>query len=736
MDCNLKPLDLSFFDLPQDQSNLEWWYFNAHLEAKNRKRLSVFASFFRKVIDVKSTERKFQDACTWALIDLDTEKYYSDSLLDHRACDILTHALDPEKTGRDCQHVEGPMLQLAKKNRLMRPDRQMKKPASVAKDHLSINLDDECMLSKRSPTPEEYQVPHAPKTVYEVHTKNPQTVCSTKLSFLPQQGVIKHGETGMVNEMLYYYIPRCSVKGMVEIEGEVLEVQGSGWYDREFGGSADDTGSRALDAWTWLSVQLSDNTEFSLFHIFDKDQRTEKEKVAIFTDGNQREVVTDFEVQSRQPWTSLSSFLTYPTELYISVPSLALQLTVKAAFKHQEFNTVLVTGGGFWEGRAEVTGHRNGTTVHGPGFVELKNFTPYKDTKGLLKVVGNFVRNTLAELYPLEATQEHVQKYVLGDSGLKVDSQLVSDILFRPVRALIDRGGKAWRSLILVATLNAVSKHYIDGSKYIALAELLHVGSLIIDDIQDESTVRRGGNCVHLDFGTATAINAGTACYFMAPVLACIQDLPAEKQLKIYNIYFDFLRMGHAGQGLDMVGLDHMMEDVVETGDASKLREVLQTIHILKTGGPAGSLCRIACILADATSEQFDVLETYGKSLGLAFQIVDDALNLRGFEGDLKELGEDIREGKITYPVTLAMSKLEKKQRKYLWTMLQKKSDDPNDIAAVIKLLDSVNAIDDCLKEARDIVRNTWELLDAVVEDSLPKLMLRTFGDYLTERTF
>lgn len=67
-----------------------------------------------------------------------------------------------------------------------------------------------------------------------------------------------------------------------------------------------------------------------------------------------------------------------------------------------------------------------------------------------------------------------------------------------------------------------------------------------------------------------------------------------------------------------------------------------------------------------------------------------------------------------------AMSKLEKKQRKYLWTMLQKKSDDPNDIAAVIKLLDSVNAIDDCLKEARDIVRNTWELLDAVVEDFPP----------------
>ncbi len=67
-----------------------------------------------------------------------------------------------------------------------------------------------------------------------------------------------------------------------------------------------------------------------------------------------------------------------------------------------------------------------------------------------------------------------------------------------------------------------------------------------------------------------------------------------------------------------------------------------------------------------------------------------------------------------------AMSKLEKEKREYLWIMLQKKPDGQQDIADVIKLLDSVNAIDDCLKEARDIVRDTWEMLDAVVEDFPP----------------
>ena len=182
---------------------------------------------------------------------------------------------------------------------------------------------------------------------------------------------------------------------------------------------------------------------------------------------------------------------------------------------------------------------------------------------------------------------------------------------------------QAWRSLILVSSMSALSSKYIDASKYIALAELLHVGSLIIDDIQDESTVRRGGNCVHQDFGAATAINAGTACYFMAPILGGIDELTQEKQLKIYSLYFDILRCGHAGQGLDILGLDHMMPQVVETGETQELLDSLRAIHVYKTGGPAGTICRMASVLAGADEERAKALENYGTQIGLAFQIVD-----------------------------------------------------------------------------------------------------------------
>jgi geranylgeranyl pyrophosphate synthase len=247
--------------------------------------------------------------------------------------------------------------------------------------------------------------------------------------------------------------------------------------------------------------------------------------------------------------------------------------------------------------------------------------------------------------------------------------------------------------------------------------------------------VRRGGRCVHLDFGVATAINAGTGCYFMAPIVAGFTELPPEKQLPMYLLYFDVLRAGHAGQGLDIQGLNHLMPKAVETGDTKELFDALQAIHIYKTGGACGTLMKMACVLTEATAAQHNALETFGRSIGLAFQIVDDALNLRGFEGDLKEVGEDIRDGKITYPVIKALGRLNKTDRQYLWSVLQEKTSDHGKISSTIEKLNSVGAIDDCLIEARNLVDDAWEGVDRELPDTLPKLMIRAFCGYLTERT-
>ena len=344
---------------------------------------------------------------------------------------------------------------------------------------------------------------------------------------------------------------------------------------------------------------------------------------------------TDVAISFSNLWTSFNTFSEYPMTWKITVPSLQLELHVNSAFPQQEFMTLIVTGGGFFEGRMHAQGVRAGKPVTAVGFLERKHHSTYTDTAGLLKNVSRVVKKVLSAWYPLDSNQEWIDKFVLGRHSTHKGAlpKQVCDAMFKPVRSLIDRGGKAWRSLVMVSCLAAVKEDFSECAKYIAMSELLHVGSLIIDDIQDESVVRRGGKTVHLEYGTPTAINAGTGCYFMAPILAGIEDLPAEKQAHIYRLYFDVLRAGHAGQGLDIAGLDHLMPDVVETGDTRQLYDSLQAIHVYKTGGAAGGLCAMACVLTDASPAQSAAIENFGTQLGLAFQIVDDALNLKGFEG-------------------------------------------------------------------------------------------------------
>lgn len=741
-------IDMAKTDLPCDFAPLEWWYYNCHLTNKAGQRFSCFSSFFRQAeTDTRSAEeakakkpfKDFYHACTWAIVDVDAEKYYADNLLDCTATENLVKRLDPAVTGRKCVHAESALLELAKKGRLPRPDRKMSKPAHCASNELNLNLDGECTLHCEKPSAKDVQPITAPKVVYKVKMNHPRRKMSADLTFVPQMQPVRHGSCGVVNEMFYYYIPRCTVYGTLTVNGVVHEVDGSGWYDREYGGTEDDCGQSALDAWTWIAVQLSDDSEFSIFNVVDRNSQHEKELVGVWTkrDGT-RVTANDCVLTYSNMWTSLNTYVEYPMSWKLVSPSLQLELHIGCAFAHQEFMTILVTGGGFYEGRVHVQGVRAGKAVTGTGFLERKNHTSYNDTAGLLKNVGRFVKKVLSQMYPLDATPEWVNENVLGRHATLKGTipKMVCDTMFKPVRALIDRGGKSWRSLILVSTLNTLYEDYFDGSRYIAIAELLHVGSLIIDDIQDESSVRRGGKTVHIEYGVATAINSGTGCYFMAPNLAGVDELPPAKAAAVYRLYFDVLRAGHAGQGLDIAGLYHLMPDVVETGVTGPLFDALQAIHVYKTGGAAGTLCALACVIADADAEQSRACENFGTQLGLAFQIVDDALNLKGFEGDLKEVGEDIRDGKITYPIIKGMARLNKFDRQYIWSIMQEHTEDTGKISSVIAMLNKVGAIDDCLVEANNLVEAAWEQMDAVLPDSLPKIMMRTFCGYLTERTF
>src|SRR5207237_565922 len=144
-----------------------------------------------------------------------------------------------------------------------------------------------------------------------------------------------------------------------------------------------------------------------------------------------------------------------------------------------------------------------------------------------------------------------------------------------------------------------------------------HVGSLIVDDVQDRSEVRRGKPAAHVIYGDAIAINAGTACYFMGHGLLRGSDVSNAVKLRLYDTYFEALRAGHAGQAFDIDGLDSEMPKIVEQGDGSYAERRVLAVHRLKTAAPAGALARMGALVGGGSEEQIEGVGQFFESVGL-----------------------------------------------------------------------------------------------------------------------
>ena len=124
------------------------------------------------------------------------------------------------------------------------------------------------------------------------------------------------------------------------------------------------------------------------------------------------------------------------------------------------------------------------------------------------------------------------------------------------------------------------------------------------------------------------------------------------------------------------------------------------------------------------------------EAFGLAFQIIDDVLNLRGFDENRKNRGEDITEGKVTAPVAKAMGRLSREDRRDLWSILSGKPADRATIARAIALIDGCGALDACEHEARALVEDAWQAVDPSIPDSQFKIRLRAFGWFVLDRHY
>jgi len=269
--------------------------------------------------------------------------------------------------------------------------------------------------------------------------------------------------------------------------------------------------------------------------------------------------------------------------------------------------------------------------------------------------------------------------------------QTLTKVISEPLYALLDRGGKAWRSILVIFVAQSLGKSIDDVLDITILPEIIHNGSLIIDDIEDSSDFRRGAPCLHKieKYGIDVSINVGNFMYFIPlKVIENMQNngtISAEIALKLYRIYSKEMANLHLGQGLDICW---------HKGGMGVDKEPNINDYLLmcanKTGGLSRMRAKLGATMCGATNEQVEAFGKFAESVGIAFQIQDDLLNIDS-ENELAikkgGVGEDIHEGKRSIMVIHCIKEAPKQESDRLLEILNMKTSDPKLIEEAIQIM-------------------------------------------------
>lgn len=221
-------------------------------------------------------------------------------------------------------------------------------------------------------------------------------------------------------------------------------------------------------------------------------------------------------------------------------------------------------------------------------------------------------------------------------------------LLSAPCASLVSGGGKRWRPLLAVLTYQLAGGGGDDIYTLAPLIEGIHTASLIHDDIEDNSELRRGKPAAHVAYGLDSALNSGSWLYFRALQSIEGYHAPADIKLDLYTAALTHIRALHEGQALDI----HWHR----TAGFFPSRQDYERMIRLKTGALAALAAYTGMRAAGKEHEESNVFAALFAEAGVGFQILDDVKNIStGNAG--KKRGDDIVEGKKSMPAILHIEK-------------------------------------------------------------------------------
>jgi len=338
---------------------------------------------------------------------------------------------------------------------------------------------------------------------------------------------------------------------------------------------------------------------------------------------------------------------------------------------------------------------------------------------------GSLVNSAIEKIIPKSISDDYLRK-VLGEPLYRFEILSIQRTVADPFWDLIDRGGKRWRPVLSMLVYEALGGDIHEFVEYAAIPEMIHNATLIVDDVEDMSLMRRGKPCIHKIYGEDVAINAGNTLYYLP--LWPVYKLDENKRREILESYVKHMTALSIGQAMDIAWHRGLVDEITE--------EQYMQMCAFKTGSVAKFAVEIACILAEADNNTRKNLAYFGETISVAFQIQDDLLNLIGDEKLYgKEIGGDITEGKRTLMVVYALRHLNNKEKTRLRDILNMHTSDQKLIREAIELIKKSGAIEYAKKAARDIMLDAWAKADESLPESDAKKKLKLLSEYLIERS-
>lgn len=317
---------------------------------------------------------------------------------------------------------------------------------------------------------------------------------------------------------------------------------------------------------------------------------------------------------------------------------------------------------------------------------------------------------------------------VMADVDMQSVNEIIKERMQSPVgmipdlaEHLVEAGGKRLRPLLTIASAHICGDCQNSHHKLAAAVEFIHSATLLHDDVVDESDLRRGKKVANRIWGNSASILVGD--FLFARAFNLMVETGSLEALDILSTASSIIAEGEVHQ-------------LAALRDINTTEQTYLAIVGAKTAALFAAACEVSPVVSKRSEADRQALKDYGQNLGLAFQLVDDALDYGGLESALgKSVGDDFREGKVTLPVIRALENANEDERAFWHRVVVEHHQVDTDLERAVSLLRKSGALQATLDLAREYAGKAVSALNRF-EDSEWKATLEELSEYVVSRVY